>query len=215
MDMNNEWIDPRNKAFAEYLGCEVSMIDDTYYASQVGLVPDNEEAQDTAKAIAIYRKAINEFERFRETLEKLPELELVSFQIQKAHWSETIQPLKDGLQVGLMVAQNRKKLASGKGPINHRANAVAEFVACVFDRLEWPVTFGCRAADDEPSTRFGRAVKECFIIYDVRLPPKISEHHRKLGNQSATTFHLTETGALAHWKRPAEAAYRQRDQRNA
>lgn len=213
--MNDEWVDPRNKAFAEYLSCEVSMVDDTYYASGVGLVPDQEEAQGTGDTIAIYRKAIKEFERFCETLEKLPEVERVSFQIQMAHWSETIQPLKDGLQVGLMVAQNRKKRASGKGPINHRANAVAEFVACAFDRLGLPITFGCRAADDEPSTRFGRAVKECFTIYDVRLPPKTSEYHQKTGNQSAVTFDLLETGALADWKRPAEAAYRRRAQRNA
>jgi hypothetical protein len=213
--MSDEGMDPCHKAFAEYLGCECSIVDDAYDASGVGLVPDQEEAKEAADAIEIYEQALKEFERFCKTMSRLSDVERASFQIQDSHWSDSIPPIKEGLEINLRNTRNRKNRVSGKGPSNHRANAIAEFVACVFDRLDWPVTFGCRAADDEPSTRFGRAVKECFTIYDVRLPPKISEYPRKLENQSAMMFHMTETGKLANWKRPAQAAYRRRNQHNA
>ena len=74
---------------------------------------------------------------------------------------------------------------------DHKANAVAKFVAAVFLELGRPVSFGTQANDSaEPSTPFGRAVREALVMFNVYRKP--------------IAPHLVPE--IAHWKRPAERA---------
>ena len=79
---------------------------------------------------------------------------------------------------------------SGTGS-DHKANTVAQFVAAVFLKIDRPVRFGTKPSDSsEPSTPFGRAVRDALVIFKVYRKPK--------------STHLPPE--IAHWKRPTERA---------
>ena len=212
--MTDQFIDRRNEEFAAYLQCDALLVEEVYTISATAVIPDPEEAQETTKTLKTYRKALKHLERLEAALAQLPDIEHGVFQIQRNHWSEAIPTLREGLRSSLMVAQERKRLAAGRGQTNHQAKAIAEFVAKVFERLNRPVTFGVNPYDDEPSTDFGRAVQKCLTIYNTRAAPKKTLHYTKSGTQSPP-FELIENGAPADWRRPAEAAFNSRKPPNA
>lgn len=213
--MTNSFVDRRNEEFAAYLQCDASVVEAVYTTSATAIVPDPEEAQETRQTVEAYKKAIKHFERFEEALAQLPDIERGVFQIQRNHWSEAIPTLKEEMLSSLRVAKARKERATGKGPTNHKANAIADFVAKVFEKLNKPITFGISGHGEGPNTDFGRAVQKCLEIYDVRAAPIKIIHYATERTKPAAPFELVKDGDLADWRRPAQAAYERRKVPNA
>ena len=212
--MTDQFIDRRNEEFAAYLQCDALLVEEVYTTSAIAVIPDPEEAQETRQTLETYKVAIKHFERFEAALEQLPDVERGVFKIQKDHWSETILDLKKGLLSSFMVSQKRKERAAGQGRTNHQANAIAEFVAQVFEKLNKPITFGISGHGEGPNTDFGKAVKKCLGIYDVRAAPIKTMHYSTSRTKPAASFELVEDGKLADWRRPAEAAFSRRKTHN-
>ena len=215
MGLTDSFIDRRNEEFADYIQCDASLVQELNVASKTAVIPDPEEAQEIAKTVAAYANALKHLERFEEALTKLPDIERGVFQIQKDHWSEAIPSLKEGLLSSMIVAQKRIGRGSGQGRANHKANAIAEFVAQVFEKLNRPITFGISGHDNGPSTDFGKAVQKCLTIYNVRSAPKKTIHYARSITKPVAPLEVIENGNPADWRRPTQAAYMRRKLPNA
>jgi hypothetical protein len=213
--LTNSFVDRRNEELAAYLQCDASLVEAVYATSATAIVPDPEEAQETTKTTESYENALKHFERFEEALAQLPDIERAVLELQNDRWAQTIRTIKQEMLSSLSIAKRRKERAAGRGPTNHKANAIAEFVAQVFEKLNRPITFGISGHDDGPSTDFGKAVQKCLAIYDVRALPKTSIHCSQNPSQKLAPFELRENGSPAHWRRPAQAAYERRKLPNA
>ncbi len=74
---------------------------------------------------------------------------------------------------------------------NKKAHEIAKYVANLFDSVGRNVGFGVQPLDaDEPSTPFGRAVRDALSIFKVYSTP-------------SSDF---ENLSIVHWKWPAMAA---------
>lgn len=208
--MTDKFIDRRNEEFAAYLQCDASLVEEVYTTSATAIIPDPEEAQETRQTIEIYKTAIKHFERFEEALGQLPDIERGVFELQKGHWSEAVPTVKEGILSSLAVAERRKERAAGQGRTNHKANAIAEFVALVFEKLNKPITFGISGYDEGPNTEFGKAVQKCLEIYNVRAAPIKTIHYATNPTKPVAPLELVKEGNLADWRRPAQAAYEKR-----
>ena len=208
--MTDQFIDRRNEEFAVYLQCDALLVEEVYTISATAFIPDPEEAQETTKTLKTYRKALKHLERLEEALRQLPDIEHGVFELQRGHWSEALPTLKEGMLSSVGVAERRKERAAGQGPTNHKANAIAEFVAQVFEKLNKPITFGISGHDEGPNTDFGKAVQKCLEIYNVRAAPIKTIHYATNRTKPVAPFELVKEGNLADWRRPAQAAYERR-----
>jgi hypothetical protein len=73
-----------------------------------------------------------------------------------------------------LVALGHVKLSEevGANGVNRRADLIAEYVADIFRTLDRPIGFGRNPIDaSEPSTPFGKAVRDALVIFRVYAAP--------------------------------------------
>ena len=200
--MEEPLIDYKVRAFAEYLGCDRQLAQDIYFELGVSLSLDDENKEELRRELEALSSVASKLAAARKTLEKLPDnCNVLRFTLE----SEGIDLLASiphlHQKVEEVVGFGKVMLAeeTSGSRANLRADKVAEFVAAVFVATGRSVTFGTTPNDSsEPSTPFGKAVREAFAIFRV---------HRK-----SDAPHLTPE--FAHWKRPTERVASKRQKPN-
>ena len=88
-------------------------------------------------------------------------------------------------------SEERLRIETSGTRANKKAHEIAKYVANLFDSVGRNVGFGVQPLDaDEPSTPFGRAVRDALSIF-------------KVYNTPSSDF---ENPRIVHWKWPAKAA---------
>lgn len=187
-------VDTRVRAFANHIQCDPELAQEMYFKHKVSSMLDNEQKASSVRELDVLQIVSNNLDRAAKAFEGLsPYDDQLSntLRIQgldlKTQVEDLNRTLKDNIRFfNAVIAEE----TSGTGS-DHKANTVAQFVAAVFLKIDRPVRFGTKPSDSsEPSTPFGRAVRDALVIFKVYRKPK--------------SAHLPPE--IAHWKRPTERA---------
>ncbi len=166
----------KEKLLAKTLNCEPQIVRSLWYQLKL----DNFENIHNIKLIKevskTYAKMVELTQSLHKLYEKLPEDEKTRLLIQaqllgQQTQENNIEALLNDLNkelCGLLAhrkhVEERNPSRGGKDP---RADQLAEFVACIFEASERPITYGHR--ENKPTTDFGRAVQKTLEICDAIL----------------------------------------------
>jgi hypothetical protein len=188
------YVDTRVREFANYIDCDPELAQKLYFQNDVPSTLDNEQKASMGRELSTLQIVSNNLDKAAKACKGLPlyddqlrnALRIQGLDLQK-QIEDLNRTLKDNIDFfNASIAEE----TSGTGS-DHKANTVAKFVAAVFSALDRPVSFGTKANDSgEPSTPFGRAVRDELVMFKVYRKP--------------TAPHLVPE--IAHWKRPAERA---------
>lgn len=190
----DSYVDTHVKAFADHIQCDPELAQELYFEHKVSEALDNEQKASMGRELSTLQIVSNNLDRAAKACKGLSlyddqlrnSLRIQGMDLQK-QIEDLNRTLKDNIDFfNVSIADETSGTSS-----DHKANAVAKFVAGVFLELDRHVSFGTKANDSgEPSTPFGRAVRDALVIFKVYRNP--------------TAPHLLSE--IAHWKRPAERA---------
>ena len=188
------YVDTRVREFADYIDCDPELAQKLYFQNDVPSTLDNEQKASMGRELSTLQIVSNNLDKAAKACKGLPlyddqlrnALRIQGLDLQK-QIEDLNRTLKDNMDFFYAsIAEETSGTVS-----DHKANTVAKFVASVFLATNRPVGFGTKPSDSgEPSTPFGRAVRDALEIFRVYRKP--------------TAPHLTPK--IAHWKRPAERA---------
>ena len=188
------FVQTRVKKFADHIQCDPELAQELYFKHKVSSTLDNEQKASMGRELSVLQIVSNNLNRAAEACKGLSlyddqlrnSLRIQGLDVQK-QIEDLNRTLKDN--IGFFKASIAEE-TSGTGS-DHKANVVAEFVAALFLATNKIVSFGTKANDSgEPSTPFGRAVRDALVMFKVYRKP--------------TAPHLASE--ISHWKRPAERA---------
>ena len=190
----DSYVDTHVKAFADYIQCDPELAQELYFKHKVSEALDNEQKASIGRELSTLQIVSNNLDRAAKACKGLSlyddqlrnALRIQGLDLQK-QIEDLNRTLKDNMDFFYAsIAEETSGTVS-----DHKANTVAKFVASVFLATNRSVGFGTKPSDSgEPSTPFGRAVRDALEIFRVYRKP--------------TAPHLTPK--IAHWKRPAERA---------
>jgi hypothetical protein len=200
--MGETMIDSDVRKFAEYLGCDPKLAQDLYFDLDVSLALDDENKGDVRRELEALTIVTSKLASARQTLESLPDhCNALRFTLQAEGTDLLASVMQLHQKAEEVVGFGKMKLTeeTSGSRANLKADKIADFVAAVFLSTGRSVTFGTKPEDSsEPSTPFGRAVREALTIFKVYRKSDIP--------------HLTPKPA--HWKRPAERISRKSQKPN-
>ena len=188
------YVDTQVREFADYIDCDPELAQKLYFQNDVPSTLDNEQKASMGRELSTLQIVSNNLDKAAKACKGLPlyddqlrnALRIQGLDLQK-QIEDLNRTLKDNMDFFYAsLAEETSGTVS-----DHKANTGAKFVASVFLATIRSVGFGTKPSDSgEPSTPFGRAVRDALEIFRVyRKPP---------------APHLTPE--IAHWKRPAERA---------
>ena len=190
----DSYVDTRVQEFADYIQCDPELAQELYFEHKVSEALDNEQKASVDRELSTLRIVSNNLDRAAKACKTLSIYDddlRNALRIQGLNLEKQIDKLNNTLKdnIAFFNASISKDISGTSS--DHKANTVAKFVAAVFLALGRTVSFGTKANDSsEPSTPFGRAVREALVMFKVYRKP--------------TAPHLAPE--IAHWKRPAERA---------
>ena len=190
----DSYVDTRVREFADHIQCDPELAQELYFEHKVSEALDNEQKASVDRELSILRIVSNNLDRAAKACKTLSIYDddlRNALRIQGLNLEKQIDELNNTLKdnIAFFNASISKDISGTSS--DHKANTVAKFVAAVFLALGRPVSFGTKANDSsEPSTPFGRAVRNALVMFKVYRKP--------------TAPHLVPE--IAHWKRPAERA---------
>ena len=189
--MSQATIDDNVRTFAKYLNCDPELAQELYFKLEVTLSLDDENKEDTKRELDALSRVASKLASARQLLEKLPDNSSTLRFVLEAEDLDLLTSITDLHEkteeiVGFGRMQLSEETSGSRA--NLRADKIAGYVASVFIALDKPITTGTSAYQhDEPSTDYGRAVREALKIFNVH---KVRE---------ATNLPFQ----TPHWKRPA------------
>lgn len=119
------------------------------------------------------------------------ELLQITYKLSGHDLKAAFEPLIGQLEEMLTFGKQKLKEETSGSRANKKAHAIAQYVAAMFVAHDRKVGFGVNPLDSsEPSTPFGRAVRDALEVFKVYKLPQ--------GPHGALE--------IAHWKKPAEYA---------
>ena len=183
-------VNSRVRRLAEYLEIDSKIAQELYYES--GLDNSIDGLEHKAR-----KEELENLKSLRKALAKhSPKFEhqdviQTTFRIDGFNLKKTLAHLEE--QLDLMVDFGEAKIreeTSGTRAIK-RADEIALYVAELFKKKGYNVGYGREPLDGkEPSTPFGRAVREALWIFEVYEPPLMGENNLQ----------------IVHWRSPASKA---------
>ena len=188
------YVDTRVREFADHIQCDPELAQELYFEHKVSEALDNEQKASMGRELSTLQIVSNNLDRAAKACKTLSIYDDVlrnALRIQGLNLEKQIDELNNTLKDNIAFFNSSIGKDTSGTSSDHKANTVANFVAAVFAALDRPVSFGTKANDSgEPSTPFGRAVRDALVIFKVYRKP--------------TAPHLVPE--IAHWKRPAERA---------
>ena len=183
-------VNSRVRQLAEYLELDPKIAQELYYQSGLGTSIDGLEHK-------ARKEELENLRSLRKALVKhSPKFDIqdviqTTFRIDGFNLKKTLTHLEE--QLDLMVDFGEAKIreeTSGTRAIK-RADEIALYVAEMFKKKGENVGYGREPLDGkEPSTPFGRAVREALYIFEVYEPPLMNENNLQ----------------IVHWRSPASKA---------
>jgi hypothetical protein len=190
----DSYVDTHVKAFADYIQCDPELAQELYFKHKVSEALDNEQKASIGRELSTLQIVSNNLDRAAKACKGLSLYDdqlRNALRIQGLDLQKQIEDLNGTLKDNIDFFKTSIAEETSRTGSDHKANAVAKFVAAVFLELDRPVSFGTQANDSgEPSTPFGRAVRDALVMFNVYRKP--------------IAPHLVPE--IAHWKRPAERA---------
>jgi hypothetical protein len=187
-------IDTKVREFAEHLGCDPRVAQEAYDRMKVDWSLDGgigRELREELRELEAVERSINRANYFMRLIPQERGLLQLTSQLEGREIRKEIASLQ--AELSELVALGHAKLSEEVGAkgVNRRADLIAEYVADLFRTLDRPIGFGRNPIDaSEPSTPFGRAVRDALIIFRVYAAPT------KPGT----------TPEFASWRQPAQKA---------
>ena len=188
------FVDTRVREFAHHIQCDPELAQELYFKHKVSEALDNEQKASMGRELSTLQIVSNNLDRAAKACKGLSLYDdqlRNALRIQGLDLQKQIEDLNGTLKDNIDFFKTSIAEETSRTGSDHKANAVAKFVAAVFLELDRPVSFGTQANDSaEPSTPFGRAVRGALVMFNVYRKP--------------IAPHLVPE--IAHWKRPAERA---------
>ena len=193
--MSEPLIDYNVRAFAKYLDCDPELAQELYFSLGVSLSLDDENKEDLKRELDTLTSVASKLASARKSLEKLPDhcntLRFV-LKVEEVNLLTAISKLHEQTEEVIGFARSKLTEETSGSRVNLRADKVAEYVVALFNALGKPITIGTSAYQhDEPSTDYGRAIRQAFKIFKVHKVPSAPNLPSK----------------TPHWKRPALRAW--------
>lgn len=204
--MNDICSDARHISFAQIVGCTPETVEEIFLRVGVDETPDHEEAQQLSRSIDLYKRAITKIDVAIRDLKSLPELQRAGHEIAEFNPTEDLSRTRDRLSNWLRLTRKRKEKFSGRGQANNYADKLAEFVAQLFEHLRLPLTIGTNPYNDEPNTKFSKAVRSAIRIYDVRRSAQKSTQTDQAGETTTKRVRPELVSSFVHWRPPSQKA---------
>lgn len=180
---------------AKALNCDASLVEEVWRQLKLDLGEDPNSLINLKSIVSQYQSLINSTERIHSRIGSLPSDELVRLKLE----GNVLELRLDQLREELVALRDHRKSVIDRNPSSGgqdaRADMLAEFVAVVFERTNRSVTFG--HDEGEPTTDFGRSVREVLTICDNTRFQEERKDHR------TNTF-------ITNWRQPAHKAFLKR-----
>ena len=164
-------VNAKVRQLAEYLGMDPKVAQELYLQSGLGDAIDGLEQQDRRNELQNLRSLRKALAKHSPRFEHQDVIQ-ATFRIDGFNLNKTLADLET--QLDLMIGFGEEKIraeTSGTRAVK-RAYAVARFVAELFVTAGKYIGYGVQPLDgNEPSTPFGRAVREALSIFEVYETP--------------------------------------------
>ena len=185
----------RAKRLTTTLGCSLSLVQQIWQRLHLDINEDPNELIELKAIVKQYRSLVQSTDRISAKVEGLPDNEKDRLHVEGG---QLIQKIKDLRSEFHELLEHRKSVIDRNpsvGGQDTRADRLAEFVAVIFEETGRSVTFG--HFEGEPTTDFGRTVREVLDICDNKRLEVTDKQHRI-------------SAYITNWRQPAHKAAKKR-----
>ena len=185
----------RAKRLTTTLGCSLSLVQQIWQRLHLDINEDPNELIELKAIVKQYRSLVQSTDRISAKVEGLPDNEKDRLHVEGGQLIQKIKGLRSEFHELL---EHRKSVIDRNpsvGGQDARADRLAEFVAVIFEETGRSVTFG--HFEGEPTTDFGRTVREVLDICDNKRLEVTDKQHRI-------------SAYITNWRQPAHKAAKKR-----
>ena len=180
------------------LGCSLSLVQQIWQRLHLDINEDPNELIELKAIVKQYRSLVQSTDRISAKVDGLPDNEKDRLHIEGGQLIQKIKDLRSELHELLEHRQSVIDRNPSIGGQDARADRLAEFVAVIFEETGRSVTFG--HFEGEPTTDFGRTVREVLVICD----------NKRLEVTAMTDKHYHTKTYITNWRQPAHKAAKKR-----
>ena len=186
----DSYVDTRVREFAHHIQCDPELAQQLYFEYDVDLTFDGADKMSLGAEIkalvSLKRKLVTERDKLN-----TGDLLQITYKLSGHDLKSAFEPLISQIEEMLAFGKQKFNEETSGSRANMKAHAIAHYVAAMFVAHDRNVGFGVQPLDSsEPSTPFGRAVRDALEVFKVYKLPQ--------GQHGALE--------IAHWKKPAEHA---------
>ena len=185
----------RAKRLTTTLGCSLSLVQQIWQRLHLDINEDPNELIELKAIVKQYRSLVQSTERISTKVAGLPDNEKDRLHVEGGQLIQKIKDLRSELHELLEHRQSVIDRNPSFGGQDARADRLAEFVAVIFEETGRSVTFG--HFEGEPTTDFGRTVREVLDICENKRLEVTDKHHRI-------------SAYITNWRQPAHKAAKKR-----
>ena len=184
------FVGTRVREFASKHGFDPELGQELFFSHDVDLTSDGADKTSLDAEIKALASLKQRLEMERDKL-KSGELLQITYKLSGHDLKVAFEPLISQIEEMLVFGKQKFNEETSGSRANMKAHAIAHYVAAMFVAHDRNVGFGVQPLDSsEPSTPFGRAVRDALEVFKVYKLPQ--------GQHGALE--------IAHWKKPAEHA---------
>ena len=187
--------DRRVLELSRLLACTPSLVQQVWQRLHIDINEDPNELIELKAIVKQYRSLLQSTDRISAKVDILPDNEKDRLHVEGGQLIQKIKDLRSELHELL---EHRKSVIDRNpsvGGQDARADRLAEFVAVIFEETGRSVTFG--HFEGEPTTDFGKKVREVLDICDNKRLEVTDKHHRI-------------SAYITNWRQPAHKAAKKR-----
>ena len=186
----DSYVATRVREFAHHIQCDPELAQQLYFEYDVDLTFDGADKMSLGAEIkalvSLKRKLVTERDKLN-----TGDLLQITYKLSGHDLKSAFEPLISQIEEMLAFGKQKFNEETSGSRANMKAHAIAHYVAAMFVAHDRNVGFGVQPLDSsEPSTPFGRAVRDALEVFKVYKLPQ--------GQHGALE--------IAHWKKPAEHA---------
>jgi len=188
----------RARQLTTTLDCSLSLVEQVWQRLHIDINEDPNELIELKAIVKQYRSLVQSTDRINAKVDSLPDNEKDRLHVEGGQLIQKIKDLRSELHELLEHRQSVIDRNPSFGGQDARADRLAEFVAVIFEETGRSVTFG--HFEGEPTTDFGRTVREVLVICDnkrLEVTEMIDKHY------STKTY-------ITNWRQPAHKAAKKR-----
>jgi len=188
----------RARQLTTTLNCSLSLVEQVWQRLHIDINEDPNELIELKAIVKQYRSLVQSTDRINAKVDSLPDNEKDRLHVEGGQLIQKIKDLRSELHELLEHRQSVIDRNPSIGGQDARADRLAEFVAVIFEETGRSVTFG--HFEGEPTTDFGRTVREVLVICD----------NKRLEVTAMTDKHYHTKTYITNWRQPAHKAAKKR-----